>query len=138
MSAEPTSGELNELDGTDWDAIVIGAGPAGAMAARRLSLAGARVLLVDKKQFPRSKVCGACLSQAALSELQMAGLGSLVERLGGIELSEFQLRFCGRLLRMRLAGGAVVSRAAARRGARRGGGRCGVLLHRRGDCSGRC
>jgi menaquinone-9 beta-reductase len=110
MSSEPTSGEFNELDGTDWDAIVIGAGPAGAMAARRLSLAGARVLLVDKKKFPRSKVCGACLSRAALTELRLAGLGSLVARLGGIELSEFQLRYRGRLLRMPLAGGAVVSR----------------------------
>src|SRR5262249_41761110 len=56
------------------------------------------------------KVCGACLSRAALNELQHAGLGSLVEGLGAIALSEFQLRFRGRLLRMDLAGGAAVSR----------------------------
>src|SRR5262249_57070578 len=110
MSANLASVGFNQLDGSRWDAIVIGAGPAGAMAARRLSLAGARVLLVEKKQFPRSKVCGACLSRAALTELHHAGLSSLVEGLGGITLSEFQLRFRGRLLRMDLAGGAAVSR----------------------------
>jgi flavin-dependent dehydrogenase len=101
---------IDDLDGTAWDAIVIGAGPAGAMAARRLSLASARVLLVEKKRFPRSKVCGACLSSAALHELSKAGLNSLVSRLGAIKLSEFHLRFRGRSLRMPLAGSVVVSR----------------------------
>jgi flavin-dependent dehydrogenase len=110
MSANFASVGFDELDGSRWDAIVIGAGPAGAMAARRLSLAGASVLLVEKKQFPRSKVCGACLNRTALTELLHAGLGSLVEGLGGIALGEFQLRFRGRLLRMDLAGGAAVSR----------------------------
>jgi menaquinone-9 beta-reductase len=110
MSADLACGALDDLDGTTWDAIVIGAGPAGAMAARRVASAGARVLLVEKKKLPRSKVCGACLSRAALAELELAGLGSLVGSLGGIDLDEFQLRFRGRLLRMDLAGGAVLSR----------------------------
>ena len=89
---------------------MIGAGPSGAMAARRLSLAGARVLLVEKKRFPRSKVCGACLSRAALAELHLAGLGSLPGQLGAIDLVELELRFRGKLLRMKLGGGAAVSR----------------------------
>ena len=42
-----------------WDVVVIGAGPAGAIAARQIALAGARVLLVERKSFPRRKVCGA-------------------------------------------------------------------------------
>ncbi len=46
------TGRVLDLEGTIWDAIVIGAGPAGSLAARRLSLAGASVLLVDKKPFP--------------------------------------------------------------------------------------
>jgi len=49
-----------------WDAIVLGAGPAGALAARQLGASGARVLLVDRKAFPRWKVCGACLNGQAL------------------------------------------------------------------------
>ena len=40
---DPTSFDDAAL--TIWDGIVIGAGPAGAMAARQLALAGRRVLL---------------------------------------------------------------------------------------------
>ena len=69
------------------------------------------VLLVDKKRFPRTKVCGACLSGRALEELRLAGLGSLVAHLGGIELESLRLGFQGRSARLRLADGAVLSRA---------------------------
>jgi len=41
-----------------FDAIVVGAGPAGSTAARELAAAGARVLLLDKAEFPRYKACG--------------------------------------------------------------------------------
>jgi flavin-dependent dehydrogenase len=50
-----------------WNAIIIGAGPAGAMAACELAAAG-DVLLVDKAAFPRAKVCGCCLNGAALDQ----------------------------------------------------------------------
>ena len=110
MRVDEASDGFEDLDCTTWDAIVVGAGPSGALAARQLSLAGVRVLLVEKKRFPRPKVCGACLSVAALAELRSAGLGSLVQRLGGIELKEFQLRFRGRLVRLGMVGGAAVSR----------------------------
>ena len=43
---------------TEFDAIVAGAGPAGATAARLLARSGARVLLLDKARFPREKPCG--------------------------------------------------------------------------------
>lgn len=43
---------------TTFDAIVVGAGPAGSTAARELAAAGARVLLVDRARFPRYKACG--------------------------------------------------------------------------------
>ncbi len=43
---------------THYDAIVAGAGPAGSTAARRLALAGARVLMLDRARFPREKPCG--------------------------------------------------------------------------------
>jgi len=41
-----------------YDAIVLGAGPAGSTAARHLARSGARVLLLDKATFPRDKPCG--------------------------------------------------------------------------------
>ncbi len=110
MSATGDCGDLAELDGTTWDAIVLGAGPAGALAARRLSRAGAKVLLVEKKCFPRPKVCGACLSPSALTELDRAGLGSLAAKLGAVELAEFHFRFRRRSLRMPMSGGKAMSR----------------------------
>src|SRR5438093_8351554 len=41
-----------------FDAVVVGAGPAGSVAALVLARGGARVALVDKARFPRDKACG--------------------------------------------------------------------------------
>jgi geranylgeranyl reductase family protein len=41
-----------------FDAVVVGAGPAGSTAACRLAAGGASVLLVDRARFPRDKPCG--------------------------------------------------------------------------------
>ncbi|HEY4809682.1 MAG TPA: geranylgeranyl reductase family protein [Solirubrobacteraceae bacterium] len=52
-----------------FEAIVVGAGPAGSSAAYRLTRAGARVLLLDKARFPREKPCGGAISTRAAREL---------------------------------------------------------------------
>ncbi|MQY11715.1 hypothetical protein SRB5_18340 [Streptomyces sp. RB5] len=41
-----------------WDVIVVGAGPAGASAARAAADLGRRVLLLEKAELPRYKTCG--------------------------------------------------------------------------------
>jgi geranylgeranyl reductase family protein len=46
----------------DAGIVVVGAGPAGATAARRLATAGVRVRLLDRKAFPRNKPCGGGIS----------------------------------------------------------------------------
>lgn len=43
---------------TQFDIIVLGAGPAGAAAAHVAASRGLRVALVDKARFPRDKLCG--------------------------------------------------------------------------------
>lgn len=43
---------------TKFDVIVVGAGPAGSTAAREMASAGARVLVLDRAEFPRYKACG--------------------------------------------------------------------------------
>jgi geranylgeranyl reductase family protein len=51
----------------DADVVIVGAGPAGATAARALALGGARVRLIDRHRFPRSKPCGGAITTRALN-----------------------------------------------------------------------
>ena len=45
-------------DSERWDVAVVGAGPAGLAAAREASLAGARVIVLERAAHPRYKTCG--------------------------------------------------------------------------------
>jgi geranylgeranyl reductase family protein len=54
--------------------LVVGAGPAGAAAAAWLADAGRRVLVVDRKRFPREKTCGDGLTPRAVRQLHDLGL----------------------------------------------------------------
>ncbi len=57
----------------DYDAIIIGSGPAGATAAMYLGQAGKKVLLVDKESFPRDKICGDAQGRKAANILRELG-----------------------------------------------------------------
>jgi len=60
-----------DLQAMDYDAIVVGAGPAGSTLARLLTRSGARVLLLDRAAFPRDKPCGGGVTQRAASQLDL-------------------------------------------------------------------
>jgi geranylgeranyl reductase family protein len=53
-----------------WDALVVGAGPAGCAAAYDLAAAGLSVLLLDHKDFPRAKACAGGLTSKAVQALR--------------------------------------------------------------------
>ena len=55
-----------------FDAIVVGAGPAGSTVALRLARAGASVLLLDRERFPRDKPCGGGLTERAVKQLPVS------------------------------------------------------------------
>ena len=57
-----------------YDALVIGAGPAGATAGLMLARAGWSVALVEKSSFPRRKVCGEFISATSLPLLRDLGV----------------------------------------------------------------
>jgi len=63
---------------SDYDVIVVGAGPGGTTACRYCARAGLKTLLIDKDQFPRYKVCGGCLSLKTVRLLNL-DLGPVVE-----------------------------------------------------------
>jgi flavin-dependent dehydrogenase len=82
------------------DVLIVGAGPAGAIAATVLARAGVRVRIVDRASFPRDKLCGDSLNPGTLGILRRLGLGAALER-GGLAIE-------GMLLTGQ-AGSAVVS-----------------------------
>lgn len=103
---------VETLTDTLWDAVVLGAGPAGALAARTLALRGKAVLLIDKQQFPRGKVCGCCLNASALRTLSASGLAHLIAELNAISLNELRVFVEGGEARIPLSGNVAISREA--------------------------
>lgn len=71
------------------DVLIVGAGPAGATAARTLARAGARVRLIDRARFPRNKPCGGAISARALGRFPY--LETALERIPVLRLSRLQL-----------------------------------------------
>jgi flavin-dependent dehydrogenase len=57
-----------------YDAIVIGAGPAGSTAALLLARAGWSIAIVEKSRFPRRKVCGEFISATSMPLLHELGV----------------------------------------------------------------
>jgi flavin-dependent dehydrogenase len=95
-----------------WDVAVVGAGPAGAVAAGQAAGRGLRVLLIDRATFPRRKVCGCCLNGNALSALTAAGLRGLPERLAALPLRSVRVSAGGRSATLPLPLGVSLSREA--------------------------
>jgi len=89
---------LSGLCSREWDAVVIGAGPSGGVAAAVLAERGMRVLVVDSRPFPRAKVCGCCLAPAGASALRRAGLGGALR--GATELGTLRMAARGASLRL--------------------------------------
>ena len=88
-----------------WDLAIVGSGPAGAAAAlRALQLRpDARVLLVDRSDFPRDKPCGDGVAPHALDVLSRLGVTDAVAGFAPVQR-----------LRLRSPGGQAVSGAMRR------------------------
>jgi flavin-dependent dehydrogenase len=64
------------------DALIIGAGPAGAASAALLARVGFDVLVADRAQFPREKACSEYLSPEAVRVLDRLGVVGALEQAG--------------------------------------------------------
>ena len=76
---------------TIFDAVVVGAGPAGSTVAIQLARAGWSVALIEKQSFPRRKVCGECIAASNLPLLQSLGVADAVDALAGPYLRQVTL-----------------------------------------------
>jgi flavin-dependent dehydrogenase len=74
-----------------FDAIIIGGGPGGAVAALALAKAGWSVAIVEKSRFPRQKVCGEFLSATNLPLLQQLGVVGRFSELAGPKVTSVSL-----------------------------------------------
>jgi len=115
--------------------MVVGAGPAGCLAARQLASAGASVLVLERRDVPRWKVCGSCVGVGALSVLADVGLGDLARAGGAVPLSELVVQSRRRRAILPLEGGASWSRGAMDeallRAAEQAGATCWTGAHAR-------
>jgi flavin-dependent dehydrogenase len=106
----PATLTLEQACARTWEAVVVGAGPAGALLARQLTRAGVEVLLADRATFPRPKVCGCCLNAAALDVLDRVGLGTLLAKQEAIPLGRVRLSVSGREAALDIPRGASLCR----------------------------
>ena len=63
----------------DADVVIVGAGPGGSTAAYHLARHGLSVLLLEKTEFPREKVCGDGLTPRAVRQLVRMGVDTRSE-----------------------------------------------------------
>ena len=76
---------------TKFDAVIVGAGPAGSAAAILLARAGWTVALVERQRFPRRKVCGECVAASNLPLLEALGVATDFAAAAGPELRRVTL-----------------------------------------------
>ncbi|MCC6907994.1 MAG: NAD(P)/FAD-dependent oxidoreductase [Phycisphaerales bacterium] len=93
-----------------WDAIIIGAGPAGCVTATLLARGGFDVLLVDRAAFPRDKTCGCCVAASAIAALSRLDLEQVLDRCHAAPMDRFDLRSADQALEAPLPPGRVLSR----------------------------
>ncbi len=102
---------LDDVSSKVWDVLVVGAGPAGALAAVNLARLGHAVLLVDAKEFPRDKVCGGCLNSRGQALLSHCGLAETLERCGRTPVQFLRMAYGRRRAEWPLTGMVAVNRS---------------------------
>jgi geranylgeranyl reductase family protein len=74
------------------DVLIVGGGPAGSTCAWRLKQAGLDVLIIEKEQFPRDKVCAGWITPAVFDKLELDpevyGSGRMLQPITGFRIGQ--------------------------------------------------
>ena len=65
---------MQGIDRSYYDVVIVGSGPAGACLGYYLVKKGRKVLTLEKKSFPRDKICGDALCKTGIEILKEMGL----------------------------------------------------------------
>lgn len=80
---------IDRINHRKYDAIIIGGGLAGLTSAIHLAIYGHSVLLIEKNNYPKHKVCGEYVSNEVLPYLNYLGLDPF--KFGAKKISKFEL-----------------------------------------------
>src|SRR4029077_18723633 len=64
-----------------FDVAIVGGGPAGSSCGAFCAAAGLRTIVLERKKFPREKVCGDCLNPLSWPVLRRLGMAERVRQL---------------------------------------------------------
>lgn len=90
--------------------VVVGAGPAGSVAALCLARSGASVLLLERADLPRRKVCGGCVGPGALALLERLGVAGSLRGAGGRLFSAVEILAGSSRARLELGDSTAITR----------------------------
>lgn len=74
VNSTPHPSDKEPLIPGAYDVAIIGAGPSGTCAAFYMGRAGKKVLLLDRKKFPRDKICGDAITTIAQKHIKEMGI----------------------------------------------------------------
>lgn len=75
----------------EHEVIVVGAGPGGSTAAMALAQKGYDVLLLDRQEFPRDKICGDAVPAGALDLLYSLGMEEKIKEAGFYHIDKIRI-----------------------------------------------
>ena len=83
LEEEPAS-EMHQV-------VIVGAGPAGSSLAAELAREDIDVLLIDRQEFPRDKICGDAVSAGTVDYLGIIGMRDKIITADFHEITRFEL-----------------------------------------------
>jgi geranylgeranyl reductase family protein len=91
-SETPSSLALRPSSLPSCDALIVGGGPAGSTCAWALRRAGWRVIVCDRRRFPRDKICAGWITPQVLAEIELeprayAAEGRTIQPITGFRVS---------------------------------------------------